>query len=122
MRITATHGDEQHTTDEGIDGLWRLMQWPDVDKQYQVPFTYQGYTITASKHVTKGIESEHVGKAHRRTSIVRRAKAHLGYTESMRPLGETCGTCTYRVNRMCINGGFVTKVNSGCDKWKPLTD
>ena len=117
MKITATHGDEQHTTDEGIDGLWKLMQWPDVDKRYEVPFTYREYTITASKYVTKGIESEYVGKVNRRTSIVRRAKAHLGYTPSLRPNGETCGTCAYRVNRTCIKGGFVTKVRSGCDEW-----
>lgn len=62
------------------------------------------------------------GKPHRRSSAVRLAKQHLGYTPSLRPLGETCNTCAYRVNRVCIIGGFVTKVNSGCDEWVSITD
>jgi hypothetical protein len=117
MTITATREDEVVSTDKGIQDLCKLMQWDSNDIPQLLPFTYQGYRVHAKMHVAKGVYSDHVGKPWKRSSVARLAKSHLGYTDSLRPMNETCGTCVFRVERYCTKGGFVTKVNSGCDEW-----
>lgn len=122
MKITASRGDEQVSTDNGLDELWKLMGWPLAFKPMFLPSTYQGWSITAIKQIARNVKAPVNGKPHRRSSAVRLAKQHLGYTPSLRPLGETCSTCAYRLDRVCIKGGFTTKVKSGCDEWKPIND
>jgi hypothetical protein len=127
MTITATIADEQHSA-SSITELCELMGWQLSDvKGKELPFTFKGHLVTGTRLVKKGVQTSIKGKPRLRSSVVSIAKSHLGYTESMRPNGETCSTCAFRIVKIgrngktsdwCGKGGFAaTRKGGGCDEW-----
>lgn len=128
MTLTATrNGFKVSAT--SLSGLCSILDWEYSEvSDKKIPFHYDGFDVSASQLVSKGVYALVTGSPTKRASAVSRAKEHLGYTPSMRPIGETCNTCAARVVKIgdngkssdwCSLGDFsANRKNGGCEEWK----